>query len=112
MTSTSHSDCSHDATKTARAKCRKDRAAIDIEARDLLHFLRSDTHSDPDYWVHFAARHFAQVTEGTATEKSRAILDYFAPSGDDRKDARRRANGYTITTSHSQIRSIILRVAS
>jgi hypothetical protein len=109
---TSHTDCTHPATKAARAACRKARAAIDTEARDLVHFLNQDTFADIDHWVTYAARRFCNLAEGTATDKARAILDYFAPSGDEAQDARRRANGYTITTDFYEIRSIIRLSAS
>lgn len=117
-----HTDCTHPATKAGRAACRKAKAKreelgldteprIDTEARDLLAVLNEGA-TELDRWVNYAARAFCDMTEGTATEKARAILDYFAPSGDDQADARRRANGYTITTDPRTIRSIILRRAS
>lgn len=107
----SHADCDHERTPAARAACRKARkaaAAERVEARaSLIKALGGDMQYDR--WVFKAASRFGKVRTSDIDEAADAVLDYFLPSGDDDKDARRRANGYTITTSPHTMRSIILR---
>lgn len=102
----SHADCDHDLTPAARAACRKVRKAAiaaHIEERaNLIQVLRNE-------WVFKAASRFGKVRTDDINEAADAVIAYFAPSGDDDKDARRRANGYTVTTNAHTIRSIVLR---
>lgn len=115
----SHRDCYHDATKNERAKCRRERAqAAQVEAaeraarliaaNELIVVLGAN-------WVTKGAITFTDFTyadsqaPGADLEAALALLAYFAPSGDEDHDRRRRANGYTITTSAYEIRRIILR---
>ena len=114
-----HADCYHDSTKSDRAKCRRERAqtaqveaaahaARLIAANELIGVLGAN-------WVTKGAITFADFTyadsqaPGADLEAALALLAYFAPSGDEDTDRRRRANGYTITTSAYEIRRIILR---
>lgn len=116
---TSHADCYHDSTKSERAKCRRERAqaaqaeaaahaARLIAANELIEVLGAN-------WVTKGAITFTDFTyadsqaPGADVEAALALLAYFAPSGDEDADRRRRANGYTITTSAYEIRRIILR---
>lgn len=114
MTNTmNHTDCDHPRTKAARAACRKARAKVDTQALDLLEvFSISDYMGRPDHWVFYAARRFASYEGTDRIAAARAVLDYFLPSGDEDRDERRRANGYTITTDLYTMRTITLRAAS
>lgn len=115
----SHADCYHDSTKSERAKCRRNRAQVAqveaaeraarlIAANELIGVLGAN-------WVTKGAITFTDFTyadsqaPGADLEAALALLAYFAPSGDEDHDRRRRANGYTITTSAYEIRRIILR---
>lgn len=114
-----HADCYHDSTKSDRAKCRRERAqaaqaevaeraARLVAANELIEVLGAN-------WVTKGAITFTDFTyadsqaPGADLEAALALLAYFAPSGDEDHDRRRRANGYTITTSAYEIRRIILR---
>jgi len=63
-------------------------------------------------WVFSGAARFADNYTKDPREAAAAVLAYFAPSGDESRDAYRRRNGYTITTDTGIIRHIILRAAS
>jgi hypothetical protein len=114
-----HRDCYHEATKAARTACRRERAAQAqaevatqaarlVAANELIEVLGAD-------WVKKGAITYTDFTyadsqaPGADLEAALALLAYFAPSGDEDRDRRRRANGYTITTSPYEIRRIILR---
>lgn len=116
---TNHRDCDHDATKAARARCRKARAQAHeaevaaqaarlVAANELIEVLGAN-------WVTKGAMAFTDFTyadsqaPGADLEAALALLAYFAPSGDADEDARRLRNGYTITTDPHTIRRIILR---
>lgn len=106
---TAHANCTHPATKADRLACRKAHQANLTKALDLLAYF--DARRDYNDWVLMGAQRFGNF-EGSAQDRTAAalsLLTYFAPSGDEATDARRRANGYTITTSPAEIRSIILR---
>jgi len=111
-----HTNCDHDRTSAARAICRKARATqVDAKAKaiaELLKVLDEGYTPRPNHWVFYGASHFAQVEVDTPEEAADALLAHFAPSGDEATDARRRANGYIITTDAHEIRRIILRAAS
>jgi hypothetical protein len=108
----SHSHCDHDTTKSARAKCRRDAAKaaalIDAQALALIETFDARVGTDRDY-ITRAAFAFTSFQEGDRLAAAKAVLEYFAPSGDEDHDRSRRANGYTITTSHSEILRIVLR---
>lgn len=116
---TAHSECYHDATKAARAQCRRERAQAEeieaaaqaarlVAANELIEVLGAS-------WVTKGAITFTDFTYADSqvpeaeVPAALALLAYFAPSGDEDYDRRRRANGYTITTSAYEIRRIILR---
>jgi V8-like Glu-specific endopeptidase len=101
MTNTTHSNCSHEATPSARATCRKARQARTAEVAAARAIIGSD-------WALTAAHDWTDYKGDDDFEATAAVLAYFAPSGDDRKDARRLADGYIITTSAARIRSLIL----
>lgn len=120
MTTTmNHRDCDHPATKAGRAACRKARAAEDaawqarIKARkaaaDELISVFDDRCGNANDWVMKGAHAFTPFEGTNRYAAAYALLDYFAPSGDDAEDARRRLNGYTITTSPHEILRITLR---
>lgn len=114
-----HSNCHHPATKAARAKCRKERAVEDaawqarIKARkaaaDELISVFDDRCGNATDWVMRGATAFTPFTGTNRYAAAYALLDHFAPSGDEAEDARRRLNGYTITTSPHEILRITLR---
>lgn len=108
----SHTDCTHEATKAARTACRKARMALRVEAAALIGIFNQGYAPSPDYWVWYAARHFADYRGADLEEAALAVLAYFRPSGNEARDARRKANGYTITTDIHTMRSITLRAAS
>lgn len=110
---TAHANCLHESTKADRAACRKATADLMVRAQTLISVLDADNITSAD-WVGYAASRFADVDLRTTDrlDQALAVLAYFAPTGDDDRDARRRANGYTITTDPRTIRSIILRAAS
>lgn len=101
---TNHTNCEHDRTPAARAACRKARKNLaHIEARiELINVLGAE-------WVLKAAWRFGSLQTTDVVDAADAILGYFAPSGDEARDRGRRANGYIITTSAREIRSIVLR---
>jgi hypothetical protein len=101
-TRTAHQDCTHEATKAARTSCRKDRASGLAAAREALDIITAR-------WALTGASNFTDYKGSDPLEATIALLAYFGPSGDEAQDARRRANGYIITTSAATIRSIILR---
>lgn len=113
-----HTECAHEATKAARATCRRNRAkALDYHNKDidlLLEVFRSKaTYTDrPDQWVWWAARNFTSYKGEDVREAASAILTHFHPSGDEALDNRRKANGYIITTMPHTMLSITLRAAS
>lgn len=109
---TNHSNCDHPATKAGRAACRKARATGQVEAQALIAFFDSCSNTLGIDWVIRGAARFGSYQGTDRMEAAAALVAYFAPSGDDARDADRRRNGYTITTSPSEIRSIILRAAS
>lgn len=80
-------------------------------AIELIRVFHSE-HEAPNKWVFYAARRFASYTGSDPIEAAQAVLTHFLPSGDERADARRRANGYTVTTSIHEMRRITLRAAS
>lgn len=111
-----HRNCAHEATSKARAACRKARAQA-IASRntcidDLIEVFNEGYSPSPNYWVFYAATHFASYTGTDLREAADAILTYFYPSGDEATDERRLRNGYTITESAFHMRQITLRVAS
>lgn len=111
---TSHTDCSHEATKAARAACRKASAAK-VTAREAV---LTDTiaafaaRGDDLIWLFRAAAAFPEVRTTDRFEAAAAVYDYFAPSGDEAKDRRRRANGYLVTSNPQDMVSATLRRAS
>lgn len=117
-----HKDCLHEATSKDRAACRKARASQDaaheVLIQALLDAMPENDGLGYDWLMRGAsifggyAGHEVLKTPITRREAAEALLSYFGPSGDEDRDARRRANGYTVTTSASQIRSIILRRCS
>ena len=84
------------------------------EARtELIRVLNEGYAPRPNYWVFYAVTAFCDgLVTNDVNEAADAVLAYFAPSGDERTDTRRRDNGYTITTNPYTIRRIILRRAS
>lgn len=108
---TSHTDCTHEATKAARAACRKARAAgPSAEVLELVRLADGD-------WIlqgslFYAASRFAGVRTDDALEAATAVVAHFAPSGDEAKDARRRANGWIITTDPRYMLTIANRARS
>ena len=111
---TAHANCDHEATKAARAACRKARNSKAAAHEALIQALFEAMPAEGDYkdWLLYGGSAFGGVHTSDRREAAEALLAYFAPSGDEDRDARRRANGYTVTTSASTIRSIILRRAS
>lgn len=111
---TDHSTHDHDATPAARAACRKAVAAASSAhnaARDAL-IAAFAAKSDYRNWLSYAAGRFAQVRTEDPIVAAEAVMTYFFPSGDEAYDARRRANGYTVTTDVNLIVHITLRAAS
>lgn len=109
MTS-SHANCDHEFTKAARATCRKVRAEAANERNTWIDALlaampENDLGID---WLVRGAQNFSDYRGDNRIEAANALLDYFAPSGDEARDASRRRNGYVITTDAYRIRSIIL----
>ena len=82
------------------------------KATELIRVLASGSDPRPNYWVFYGASAFADLRTDDPIEAAEAVLAYFAPSGDAKKDERRRQNGYTITEDPYTIRRIILRRAS
>jgi len=110
---TTHANCTHPATKAARATCRKNRAAgPSAQVLELIEVLNRGYSPRPNHWVFFAASRFAQIHTDDVFAAAEAVLAYFAPSGDDAQDDRRRRNGYIITQDPYQIRLIAGRAAS
>lgn len=112
-TTTAHANCDHEATKAARAACRKARSSAtairDAQVADLLAAYDRGYQTRPNAWVLNSAAKFAKVHTDDPIIAANALLDFFAPSGDEVRDAARRANGYTITTDASTIASITIR---
>lgn len=108
----SHANCPHEATRAARAACRKAQNDLLVKAHALLGIFNEGYAPRPDHWVWYAAHHFTDYRGDDRVEAALQVLDYFLPSGNDAWDARRKANGYTITTDIHTMRSITLRSAS
>lgn len=109
-----HKDCLHEATSKDRAACRKWHAEREAFVDEILAALPSDDFLH-DWCLRGANRfHIDDRPEQgwNRREAAHQLAKYFAPSGDEDRDANRRRNGHTITTSASQIRSIILRAYS
>jgi hypothetical protein len=108
---TAHQDCDHEATKAARAACRKAKAsAAKAQEGKLADIIAAfATRGDDLNWLFIAARTFPQVKTDDRFEAAAAVLDYFGPSGDEAQDARRRANGYIVTTDPYEMVRITLR---
>ena len=112
-----HKDCLHEATSSARAICRKARREAEAAHEALVQALFEAMPSNDRFGIDWLLRGAAKFnTDEVQPENGRnrrqaadALISYFAPSGDQAKDDYRRRNGYIITTSASQIRSIILR---
>lgn len=82
-------------------------------ASDLLRILSEGYEPRPNHWIFYAVNAFCDgLVTNDPIEAAEAVLKYFAPSGDERTDQRRRDNGYTITTDPYTIRRIIFRRAS
>jgi hypothetical protein len=116
---TSHADHDHDNTKAARALCRKNAFLADSTAKaevlaciSTFRGLAAAYERDQDEWIWYGVRAFTAYKGTDIYEATRALLDYFAPTGDDAKDARALADGHLITTDPYAIRRIILRRAS
>lgn len=108
MTTTSHSNCDHEATKAARAQCRKDRAAGLDKARDLISAWGA---FDADYtWLRRAARRFANWDGDNNDLLDMAMTIINCPTMQDTDYNRR--NGYTPYTSARELYSRILRASS
>lgn len=109
---TSHDDCLHEATKTARAICRRQRAAAaDAKAKAIADLLAQFPDSDHSDFLLYGAHRLGWI--GTdRTEAAEAVLNYFAPSPIEAENEHRRRNGYLITTDPRVIRSTFLRMAS
>lgn len=80
---TAHANCDHEATKAARAACRKARssasAARETAIDALLEVFDAARYSPrPNYWVGYAASAFAKVYTDDPREAAAAVLDYFA----------------------------------
>lgn len=115
---TSHANCDHLNTKGARAACRKERylksSTRSAQVIGLVNCYRdraarSYLASDPDYFLLASARKFGGYTGTDAYAAADSLLTYFLPSGDADVDARRRANGYTVTDDFETIRSLTTR---
>lgn len=106
---TAHQDCTHEATKSARATCRKARAAEAATRAAYLSNVINAFSAKDITWLYRAARSFAQVEVTTDLEAAAAVADYFGPSGNEAQDARRRANGYTVTSDPHLMLSLTLR---
>ena len=115
---TTHADHDHEATRAARAACRKAIAAAEVadhKARtELVRVLNKGYQYSnlENGWLFYAARRFADYRGSDLAEAVTAVQSYFYPSGDQNKDDYRRRNGYTITDNPYTIRSIIVRAAS
>ncbi len=112
---TSHTDCLHEATKAARATCRRDRnfsAAAEAKAIDDLIAAFSAKALFSSSKLFYAANRFTNTITSDPRIAAAAVLRHFAPSGDEDIDSNRRLNGYTITTSPEAIVSLTLRAAS
>src|SRR6478752_6389400 len=109
-----HASHNHPATSAARAACRKTLAASqDATKRErLIMVMGEGFQTQPGQWLYYAARRFAGYQGQDDMEAAAAILTFFASSGDEAKDQRRVANGYTITSDPYLIRSITMRAAS
>lgn len=110
-----HKDCLHEATSKDRAACRKARREAETAHEVLVQALFEAMPSNDlggDWLLRGAAKFNtdeAPVLGRNRRQAADALISYFAPSGDQARDDYRRRNGYIITTSASQIRSIILR---
>ncbi len=109
MTS-SHANCDHDTTKAARATCRKNRAQVDTAHEALISsLLDAMPANELGYdWVIRGAQGFSNYQGSDRREAAEALLTYFAPTDDEASNARRRANGYLLTTDAYAIRRAIL----
>ena len=113
MTTTiDHTNCDHEATKVARAACRKARTARTALCAELIEVFNEGSYPTPHHWVWYAARRFAKYEGDDLYEAADSILTHFLPSGDEEKDAYRRRNDYIITEDLHRMRSITLRAAS
>lgn len=109
-----HASHDHPATSAARAACRKALAASQdtTKAERLIMVMDQGFSLRPGQWLYLAARRFAGYQGQDDMEAAKAVLAYFAPSGDEVKDQGRIRNGYIITEDPYTIRSITLRSAS
>ena len=110
---TSHDDCLHEATKAARATCRRQRAsAVDAKAKAIADLLAQFPDSDYSRDLLLYGAHRLGWIGTDRTEAAEAVLNYFAPSPIEAENENRRRNGYLITTDPRVIRSTFLRMAS
>lgn len=109
---TTHANCTHPATKAARAACRKATAkGPSAEVLELIRVMNLG-YSTPNRWVFYAASRFAKVNTSDVFTAAEAVLAHFAPSGDEAQDSRRIRNGYIVTDDPHTILRVTLRSAS
>lgn len=80
---TAHANRDHEATKAARAACRKARSSSDAARQVAIDALLAAFDGvryipRPNHWVFYAASAFAKVHTDYPREAAAAVLDYFA----------------------------------
>lgn len=104
-----HTNCDHEATPRDRAACRKAQAEAAAATEVLIQALfAAMPEGELHDWLLRGAYTFASYEGSDRREAAEALLSYFGPVGE-AEDARRRANGYIVTTDASTIRRTILR---
>lgn len=107
---TSHTNCDHEATKAARAQCRKDRAALAAKAAELVAYFDAHAEGDRHNWLAYAARRFCDFEGDTTDRQAMALHIITHPRKQDTEYNRR--NGYTPYTTPAALWHMTLRAAS
>lgn len=104
---TSHANCDHEATSSARALCRKARADRQVLVEGIASYFEDHVNDRFYDWLLRGAWRFGSYQGNDHLEAASALLEYFFPANEATHDRRRR-DGYTVTTSPSVMRSVIL----
>lgn len=105
---TSHANCDHEVSRTARAQCRKTRAELTEKARELVAYF--DAQNTDNNWLAYAARRFCDYEGDTNDRQKMALWIIVHPRKQDTDYNRR--NGYTPYTTPSALYHMTLRAAS
>lgn len=104
-----HTNCDHEATKAARAQCRKQQAALLASARELVAYFDANGFGSTN-WLYRAARQYCDFDGDASDREAIALFIITHPRMQDTDYNRR--NGYRAYTTPSELLSRIYRTMS